>query len=182
MSLYNEKAGEPPELMGVGAGAGGGYGHTNELRTMNYREAMASPDRHLWEEAIRQEYLKFVKFGVFEVIPRGELPSGKKLITCAWAIKLKRNGQRSAHANTRGFEQIDGQHYFSDSISSPVSNPLTVRALLTLCAMNPKWEVRVIDVEGAHFCRASSKTVKRCTGKCQTVWKKYYGSRKDVVY
>jgi hypothetical protein len=184
MSLYNEmvaEAGEPPELMGVGAGAGGGYGHTNELRTMNYRKAMASPDRHLWEEAIRQEYLKFVKFGVFEVIPRGELPSGKKLITCAWAIKLKRNGQRSAHANTRGFEQIDGQHYFSDSISSPVSNPLTVRALLTLCAMNPKWEVRVIDVEGAHFCRASSKTVKRCTGKCQTVWKKYYGSRKDVV-
>jgi hypothetical protein len=93
MSLYNEmvaEAGEPPELMGVGAGAGGGYGHTNELRTMNYRKAMASPDRHLWEEAIRQEYLKFVKFGVSEVIPLGELPSGKKLITCAWAIKLSR--------------------------------------------------------------------------------------------
>jgi hypothetical protein len=75
MSLYEEmvaESGEPPELMGVGAGAGGGYGHTDELRVMNYREAMASPDRHLWEEAIRQEYLKFVKFGVFEVISQGE--------------------------------------------------------------------------------------------------------------
>ena len=41
--------------MGVGAGAGGGYGHTDELWVMNYREAMASPDRHLWEEAIHQE-------------------------------------------------------------------------------------------------------------------------------
>ena len=32
MSLYEEmvaEAGEPPELMGVGAGAGGGYGHTD---------------------------------------------------------------------------------------------------------------------------------------------------------
>ena len=61
MSLYEEmvaESGEPPELMvmGVGAGAGGGYGHTDELRVMNYREAMASPDRHLWEEVIHQEY------------------------------------------------------------------------------------------------------------------------------
>jgi hypothetical protein len=58
MSLYEEmmaESGEPPE-------AGGGYGHTDELRVMNYREAMASPDRHLWEEATRQEYLEFVKF------------------------------------------------------------------------------------------------------------------------
>jgi hypothetical protein len=92
MSLYEEmvaESGEPPELIGVGASAGGGYGHTNKLRVMNYREAMASPDCHLWEEAIRQEYLKFVKFGVFEVIPRGELPEEKKPVTCAWAIKLK---------------------------------------------------------------------------------------------
>jgi hypothetical protein len=106
MSLYEEmvaEAGEPPELMGVGAGAGGGYGHTDELRVMNYREAMASPDRHLWEEAIHQEYLKFVKFGVFEVMPRGELPAKKKPVTCAWAIKLKSNGQRRARANARGF-------------------------------------------------------------------------------
>jgi hypothetical protein len=58
--LYEEmvaESGEPPELMGVGAGAGGGYGHTYELRVMNYCEAMASPDRHLWEEAIHQECL-----------------------------------------------------------------------------------------------------------------------------
>jgi hypothetical protein len=42
MSLYEEmvaESGEPLELMGVGAGAGGGYGHTDELRVMNYREA-----------------------------------------------------------------------------------------------------------------------------------------------
>jgi hypothetical protein len=125
--------------MGVGAGAGGGYGHTDKLRVMNYREAMASPDSHLWEEAIHQEYLKFLKFGVFEVIPQGELPPKKKPVTCAWAIKLKSNGQRRARANACGFEQIEGQHYFSDSISSPVSNPLTVCLLFTLCAVNPEW-------------------------------------------
>jgi hypothetical protein len=58
MSLYEEmvaESGEPPELMGIRAGAGGGYAHTNELWVTNYREAMAYPDRHLWEEAIHQE-------------------------------------------------------------------------------------------------------------------------------
>jgi hypothetical protein len=70
-------------------------------------------------------------------------------VTCAWTIKLKSNGQCRARAYAPGFEQIDGQHYFSDSISSPVSNPLTVCVLFTLCAMNPEWEIRIIDVEGA---------------------------------
>jgi hypothetical protein len=83
-SLYNKivaNSGEPPELMGVGAGADGSFGHTDELRTLNYREAMTSPDHYLWEEAIRQEYLKLVKFRVFEVIPWGELPTEKKPVT-----------------------------------------------------------------------------------------------------
>jgi hypothetical protein len=58
LALYQEmvaNSGDPPELMGVGAGADGGFGHTNELWTSNYCEAMASPDHHLWEEAIRQK-------------------------------------------------------------------------------------------------------------------------------
>jgi hypothetical protein len=147
---------------------------------MNYCEAMASPDRHLWEEAIRQEYLKFVKFGVFEVIPWGELPEEKKPVTCTWAIKLKSNGQCRARANSRGFEQIDGQHYFSDSISSPVSNPLTVRVLCTLCAMNPEWEVHVIDVEGA-FLQGKFQIGEEMYMEVPDGMEQYYGSRKDVV-
>jgi hypothetical protein len=44
---------------------------------------------------------------------------------------------------------VNTQHYFSDSISSPASNPLTVRVLFALCTMNPKWKICAIDVEGA---------------------------------
>jgi hypothetical protein len=83
-------------------------------------------------------------------------------------------------ANARGFEQIDGQHYFSNFISLPVSNPLTVHLLFTLCAMNPKWEVCVIDVEGA-FLQGKFKMVERCTWKYQINMEQYYGSHKDVV-
>ena len=182
-ALYDHmvaEAGEPPELMGVGAGAGGGFDSTDELRTLNYREAMASPDRLLWQEAIYQEYLKFEKFGVFEVIPRGQLPKKKKVIKGTWAIKKKSNGQRRARANARGFEQIDGEHYFSDSISSPVSNPTTVRILFTLYAMNPDWEVRVIDVEGA-FLQGKFQNGEEMYMEVPDGMEEYYGSKDDVV-
>lgn len=183
MALFNQmvaESDEPPELMNVGAGTGGGFTHTDELRTLNYKEAMRSPDRLEWEEAIRQEYLKFEKFGVFKVIPRDELPADKKPITVAWAIKLKSNGQRRARANARGFEQIDGQHYFSDSISSPVSNPVTVRTLFTLFAQNPDWDVRVIDVEGA-FLQGKFQNGEEMYMEVPDGMERFYGLRKDVV-
>ena len=51
--------------------------------------------------------------------------------------------------NARGYEQIDGKHYFGDSIAAPVTNPNSVRIVLVLVAMNPEWIVEVLDVEGA---------------------------------
>jgi hypothetical protein len=101
-------------------------------------------------------------------------------VTSAWAIKLKSNGQCRARANACGFEQIDGQHYFSNSISSLVSNPLTVRMLVKLCAMNPEWEVRVIDVEGA-FLQGKFQNGEEMYMEVPDGMEQYYGSRKDVV-
>ena len=35
------------------------------------------------------------------------------------------------------------------SISSPVSNPTTIRTVMTIFASNPNWQAKVIDIEGA---------------------------------
>lgn len=50
--------------------------------------------------------------------------------------------------NARGYEQVDGSHYASDSIATPVTNPITVWLILTLFCMNPSWTSAIIDVEG----------------------------------
>jgi hypothetical protein len=88
-----------------------------------------------------------------------------------------------ARINARGFEQIDGQHYFSDSVLSPVSNPLTVRMLCMLCAMNPEWEVCVINVEGpflqGKFQNGEAMYMEVPDGNGM---EQYYGSCKDVVF
>jgi hypothetical protein len=36
----------------VGAGVGGGYSHTNELKVLNYKQAMASSNCKAWEEEV----------------------------------------------------------------------------------------------------------------------------------
>ena len=52
----NEVIAEGRELALVGAGIGGGFANTNELKVMNYKEAMQSPDRAAWEEEIENEF------------------------------------------------------------------------------------------------------------------------------
>ena len=70
---------------------------------------------------------------MFDVIKLKDLPKGVKILTSTWAMKMKSNGEFRARLNMRGYEQDDRDHYDSASISSPVTNDVSVRVLLTLC-------------------------------------------------
>ena len=70
------------------------------------------------------------------------------MLTTTWAFKLKSNGTCRGRLNARGYEQVDGRHYASDSISAPVTNPVTVRIVLMLWCMNPGWISAIIDLQG----------------------------------
>ncbi len=144
----NEVIAEGRELALVGAGIGGGFANTNELKVMNYREAMQSPDKDAWEEEIMNEYERFKKFNVVTVVPRSELPKNVKAMSTTWAMKKKTNGKCHGRLNARGYEQLEGIHYHSNSIAAPVTNPNTIRIAWTLLAMIPEWVAIVSDVEG----------------------------------
>jgi len=49
--------------------------------------------------------------------------------------------------NIHGYKQVEVNHYITDSIAAPIANPSTVRILLILPAMHPKWISELIDVE-----------------------------------
>ena len=66
-----------------------------------------------------------------------------------WARKKKSNGTLRGRLNARGFRQKDGEHCDSASISSPVTNDATIRAVLTLLCMNKDWVAEITDVKGA---------------------------------
>lgn len=132
----------------VGAGIGGGFTNTNELHVLKYNQAMSSPDSVKWKEAVKDEYDKMIKYGVFEPVKRSDIPSNTMILTSTWAMKKKSSGKYRARLNARGFEQIDGIHYDEDSKSSPVVSEMTIKMILTLIAMG-KWHGLIKDVVGA---------------------------------
>ena len=52
------------ELALIGAGVGGGITHTNELKVLNYKKAMQSPDAGEWLKEIENEKAHFDKCNV----------------------------------------------------------------------------------------------------------------------
>ena len=66
-------------------------------------------------------------------------------------MKKKANGTFRARVNARGFMQVPGEHYYGDSISSPVTNEATIRVILVLSIVFG-WANELIDVKGAFLC------------------------------
>ena len=136
------------EIACVGAGIGGGFENTSELHVMKYREAMAGDFKDKWEEAVLEEHERMVKHNVWKPVKRDEMPRHAKPLTSTWAMKKKSNGKYRARLNARGFQQVAGEHYQADSISSPVTNDVTIRIVLTLLLM-AGWHAEIVDVKGA---------------------------------
>lgn len=147
--INNEELETIDEVMCVGAGIGGGFANTSELTVLNYNQAMKGPRRAEWRKEVKNEYDRMMKFNALKRVKKKDLPRGAKVMSTTWAMKQKSNGKLRARLNARGFQQIDGLHYASDSTSSPVTNATSVRIVLTLLAMNKDWIAEIVDVEGA---------------------------------
>lgn len=149
LNLVSTVLSDELEVQLVGAGIGGGFESTKDLRVLNHRQAMQSEDAEKWKDAYRKEEERLEKFGVFTPVKRTGVPKGAKTLSSVWANKRKSNGQLRARLNARGYEQINGQHFDIDSISAPVTNPISICIALTMFASNPDWIVEIIDVVGA---------------------------------
>jgi len=119
---------------------------------MNYKAAMKTADKPKWDQAVEEEHDRMIKMGVWEAVPRSEVPKDAKVISTTWAMKKKSNGIFQARVNARGFMQVAVEHYNADSISSPVTNEATIRVVLVLSIIF-KWTKELVDVKGAFLCR-----------------------------
>ena len=92
------------EVTVVGAGVGGGFSNTNELKVMNYKEAMKSKRAAEWTDEVSNEKDRFDKYKAVSPVKRNKLPAGTKILTSTWAMKTKSNGKLSGRLNLRGYE------------------------------------------------------------------------------
>jgi len=148
MRELNELSLFAPETAFVGSATGQGFTHTSELRTMKYNEAMKTPDKPHWDDAVAEEHRKFEAYQAWKEVDRDKVPADAKIVTSTWAMKKKANGVYRARLNARGYEQVDGLHYDEADKAAPVVNDITVRMILVLMIM-AGWWAELLDIKGA---------------------------------
>ena len=110
---------------------------------------MKSENAKEWEVKVEIKKKHFDKYNALSPVSCNSVPKDAKIMTTTWAMKNKANGTYRGWLNVRGYEQIDGMHYFGHNIAAPVTNAIIVRLVLTLFAMNPEWTAELVDMEGA---------------------------------
>ena len=131
-------------MLGVG---GGGLEKTTKLKVVNFKEAMKGNNKKDWIKEVANEKSCFNRFNALTAVKKKDLPKGAKIMTSTWAMKQKANGKLCGELNARGYEQIEGKHYFKYDLAAPVTNATLVRIVLVLMAMNAAWIAEVIDVD-----------------------------------
>lgn len=101
----------------------------------NYQEAMASPERRRWEEAMEKEWEAFEMNGVLE---RAKLPRGARALGTTWVYTRKTDAagnviRHKARLVAQGFAQRPGIDV--NETFAPVSRMSTVRTVIALTAL-----------------------------------------------
>ena len=85
--------------------------------------------REKWHDAIRLEFNKMIKMGVWREVNKEERNANKILVGSKWVFKIKRNGVYRTRLVAKGFSQIPGEDFTENF--SPVINDVTFRIVLT---------------------------------------------------
>lgn len=114
----------------------------------NYQEAMTSPQRIYWMEAMSEEMDSIDAHDTFEYLAK---PDHAKIIPLIWVYALKSDEfgdvvRFKARLVAQGCKQRPGIDYFETY--APVSTHTTRRVLLNLAA-SEGWEVQQVDVKTA---------------------------------
>lgn len=59
---------------------GNNYGTTQELKILNYQDAMETVNKNKWLKAIRVKHKKMEKYNVFKTVHKDDVPVGTKVV------------------------------------------------------------------------------------------------------
>jgi hypothetical protein len=121
-------------------------------------EALKTPEREHWEEALKYEIGQLEKLGTWDVV---DLPPGHIPIPCSGVTRVKRgpNGEVQSYRVrivAGGHKQVEGINY-TETFSAAAKMP-TVRAVLANAA-HQDWEIEHVDVKSAYLNAPLKETI-----------------------
>jgi len=119
----------------------------------SFADALNSPDRLKWLNAIRAEIQNFMKRKAWKPMPLSILKGGQRPISVKWVFKKKHEQDGSvrfkARVCARGFTQVPGVDF--NLTHSPVATEVSIRLVLaiTLYQEDKGWDADMLDIEAA---------------------------------
>lgn len=138
-------------LTSVFAAAPDDFEHEHPSDPVTYAEAMSSPHAAAWTAAMRDEFQSLRDLGVYKLVPRTSVPTGRKIMTGRPVFKLKRDqvgnpARFKARYVCRGYSAVWGQDY--TKTSAPTARLESFRILAHLGAALD-WEIEQLDIKTA---------------------------------
>jgi hypothetical protein len=126
-------------------------GDLNDEPTLE--DALKGPEASKWDAGVREELDSLKKMGVYELIPRSEVPKEQRVLKDRFILRHKRDETGDpvrwmARLVIKGFEQVFGQYY--TETTSPTARMGSFRILLHIAAVN-NWPVHQVDVKMAYL-------------------------------
>lgn len=109
---------------------------------LTYGEAVSSPDRNVWVQAINNELAALEKNNTWRVVGR----NNQKTIKTKWIFKTKTDGTHKARLVVKGYEQRYGIDF--GETFAPVVRGEALRVLLSLTA-RLNWSISQFDITSA---------------------------------
>ena len=115
--------------------------HAFQDTPQSYTQAVNSPEKDEWMNAMQEEYDGLLERGTWELVDR---PKGRKVIKNRWTFVRKLDGRYKARLVAKGFTQVYGVDY--NETFSPVARFESLRFLLAHAALED-WEIEGMDVK-----------------------------------
>ena len=121
----------------------------------NYRDAMRSPDRDIWQKGMDEEFTALINNKTWTLVP---LPPNAAVVDSRWtyAIKDEDPPRHKARFCAKGFSQCYGINY--EETYAPVVKPETLRVLFAVAA-HRKYQIHGMDAVTAFLNSILKETI-----------------------
>ncbi|CAM9467817.1 unnamed protein product, partial [Phaeothamnion confervicola] len=126
-----------------------------ETDPLTYLQAERSGNHSYWVTAMEAEYQALQANGTWRLVPKSEIPNGRRIVGSKWVYKTKLNPDGSvnkfkARLVAQGFSQIPGMDFAQDNTYAPVARMDSIRTVLAMVAQQSLY-LHQMDVDSAYL-------------------------------